>query len=313
MTKKYKNKCTGDIVELVEPGYYYKLESNPECLFPVNIVKDRDDWEEIVEQLYEILEYKSEHGIWYRSPDIEGDAIMYCLYRENSDARSTEDHMLRHPEHYQIHKVKRLSDNSIWTIGDTIIHSNMYPNDSPFTIGNFQKGLPVYGDIWANEGNEKGQLNIRFWKHIPVVEEPKIRHLDIHTYLTDTQWIQVKEHLSTIAGKDIIDTIPGTQLPKVLLTTEDGISYISDDEIVYGVRIETYHIDSELWESTRMVVAAARQIRGYKWFSTENARDKFIIENKAVLSLKGILTVLHLTHESIRQLKEEIKKKLNMK
>lgn len=69
---------------------------------------------------------------------------------------------------WYIYQVRRESDQQIFTIGDTIIHSNDRPENS-FVIDNFQIG--VQNDIWTNPTKEKGTCNIRYWKK---VNAPKV-------------------------------------------------------------------------------------------------------------------------------------------
>ena len=164
--KKYKHKGTGKIAELMVDNNYYHVECghHPVAAW---IVESGNDWEEIEEpKEYEIQAYvdidKPAH-IYNRTPDGR-------FARELTKIPCDKDILLKN--NCKIYSVKRLSDGSIWRIGDTIVHSNCRLEEA-FIIDNFQLG--VQNDIWANPKGEKGYCHFSYWEKVEPVQVPTDR------------------------------------------------------------------------------------------------------------------------------------------
>lgn len=105
--RKFKHKITGDIViETVCKGNRYY--SNGPHDIPAVFVENTNDWEEIIEKDYEILAFSFENRIDYK--------VCTGLFKFKgaiSNGWPEESY-----KNWQIHSIKRLSDNEIFTIGD---------------------------------------------------------------------------------------------------------------------------------------------------------------------------------------------------
>jgi len=106
---KFKHKETGKIAERVtQPlGYCLKSES---LFFPCWLIENSNDWEEVKENGYEILEFSC-------------DIVSVDLKRnENSGfgQYQVDENTLLNSSLHKIYSVKRLSDGEIFTIGDLV-------------------------------------------------------------------------------------------------------------------------------------------------------------------------------------------------
>jgi len=105
--RKFKHKITGDIViETICKGNRYY--SNGPHDIPAVFVENSNDWQEIIEKDYEILAFSFENRIDYK--------VCTGLFKFKgaiSNGWPEESY-----KNWQIHSIKRLSDNEIFTIGD---------------------------------------------------------------------------------------------------------------------------------------------------------------------------------------------------
>lgn len=98
---KIKHKPTGFIID----------DNNGFVTAPVSVLKQGNDWEEIKENTYEILSFQVQGGdIVYKPKDHEGLSDFQWFLHGGGEMYGP-----------KIHSVKRLSDESIFTIGDKII------------------------------------------------------------------------------------------------------------------------------------------------------------------------------------------------
>ena len=85
-------------------NYYYRLiEGVSNTFTPKNIENQPEFWQPVVEKDYEILEYKTESGISCKAPFL------------------SDSHQFYIDERCKIYSIKRISDNSIFTIGDDVL------------------------------------------------------------------------------------------------------------------------------------------------------------------------------------------------
>jgi hypothetical protein len=120
--KKYKHKQTGKIAERVEDvTIFYKVQFPDNNCFPIWVVENSCDWEEIKEKIYEILAYKHKiNGIIYTKGTGE------CFYTKGSTIPYSAKGY--YTELYDIYSVKRLNDGEIFTIGDNVEYQ-LYTGD----------------------------------------------------------------------------------------------------------------------------------------------------------------------------------------
>jgi len=114
--KKYKHKPTGSIVE--KSSINGKWYSEFGGVISEYYIKG-DDWEEVKQPIYEILSYKYDNRIFtYDNTESLGKNIRNYLDKNNSIIQSYDMHLLKIPP--EIHSVKRLSDNKVFTISDDL-------------------------------------------------------------------------------------------------------------------------------------------------------------------------------------------------
>lgn len=115
--RKFKHKHTGDIVQTsCEKGYYKNINIPMGNLLPGKYIENSNDWEEIIEKEYEILEYYQKE-------------YTYSKIHQNWDYVSKQN--------YPIKTVKRLSDGEVFTIGDKINILNRTDNYNNLKIRGF--------------------------------------------------------------------------------------------------------------------------------------------------------------------------------
>lgn len=99
--RKFKHKITGKFVEKTTSGDFYV---NNHELIPCWCVENSNDWEEIIEKDYEVLEYKSIQGIHCEKGQYFFDVVS----------------QYGNPNEWFIYKIRRKSDGVEFKIGDKI-------------------------------------------------------------------------------------------------------------------------------------------------------------------------------------------------
>lgn len=106
--KKFKHKITGIVAEKLNTCEKYKLKISTSDIIPAWVIENSNDWEEIVEKDYEILEYKSIQGLHCEKGQ-------YCF-----DVVS----QYGNPNEWFIYKIRRKSDGVEFKIGDKVYNPN---------------------------------------------------------------------------------------------------------------------------------------------------------------------------------------------
>jgi hypothetical protein len=116
--KKYKHKQSNDqVIELViNKGYYQSIFTN--TTLPAKYIENTNDWEEVVEKNYKILELKNTSNdiIFHRCED---DKFSSTYPLDKKRGFENEGYFLK-MSHFTIHSVTRLSDGEVFTVGDEI-------------------------------------------------------------------------------------------------------------------------------------------------------------------------------------------------
>ena len=120
--KKYKHKGIGFIAELNPNGVNYILKENrqiPEQL-PLWVVENSNDWEEVVEKEFEVLELTKPYSSSYSGVIIKPKQDLEACLKLG----------------WNINSIKRLSDGIIFKVGDKVTISKLY-KPIPFVISKF--------------------------------------------------------------------------------------------------------------------------------------------------------------------------------
>lgn len=114
--KKYKHKPTGNIYEIYGHSGNIVNNNNASSMLPLWLTHDSNDWEEIIEKDYLILEIKSVGGCHW----IYDEKTKKYVQNKFSFQHCLDDFFEKNvlSSKYFIFKIKRLSDNEIFTIGD---------------------------------------------------------------------------------------------------------------------------------------------------------------------------------------------------
>lgn len=112
--KKYKNKITEELAEQIEEDDFYKVSNSWERI-PKRFIEKSNDWEEIIEKDYLILEIKSGGYHWIYDEKTKKYVCTRYGVQHSLDAFCKKGVL---NSGYFIFKVKRLSDNEIFTVGD---------------------------------------------------------------------------------------------------------------------------------------------------------------------------------------------------
>lgn len=200
----------------------------------------------------------------------------------------------------KIWAVKRLSDNEIFTVGETI--SSRATGDS-IEIDNFHinKSNNV---VYANPKEKSTYwMHISNWQKIEEsVEEPKLREITIKFIATDSEWEEkidefrklVGDHNPEIEGIEYYhkgkpeQKVPEPEELPVLLVTEDGVSITDPQQ-------DTWLLYPRIGWDMRDEVLAEDVVKVYltpnsqwKVFSSLNARMEYISKHKPILSCRDI-------------------------
>lgn len=145
--KRFKHKQTGHIATETHSEKNYKVSYPQNYTIPKWIVENSNDWEEVKEENYEILSFRSttKDPLIVNKNEIGSFGRCVPLNRLLFGICSVEDGT------WEIYSVKRLSDGEIFTIGDSIIFENFNVKVSNFNI--------VDGLMFVNFDREVGDLN----------------------------------------------------------------------------------------------------------------------------------------------------------
>ena len=235
--KRFKNKITGDIAELEFDTRYYLVKN--ESHIPSRLIENSNDWEEVKEQEFEILEFTAQ---------VTG--LKHVLredgkYNPNGLSKET---LLEHSVlPLQITKIKRLFDDEDFSIGDRVIY-NYKANYAPWIIDNFL--LRSDGKILARSKNN----------YICVVVS------------------EIKK------------------APEPLFVTEDNVEIFEGDNYWFywtknPASMQYVNIPYEVFNAKKLDRDSVYS-HSAKFFSTKEAAEKYIDENKPKYSKKEIKEAL---------------------
>lgn len=188
-------------------------------------------WEEVVEKEYEILSFiNTSNKVVFKK--CEGGNFSSV---NNVGKGSCTEEFFLNLDYFKINSVKRLSDNEIFTVGDTIRHE----------IGVIRKIHSidiVNNSLYFNSLESKTKQEMHF-RLVSKVEE-------------------------------------------ILFTTEDGVD-IYQDTPHYPVELKYY----KLHVNARGKMFSKSDKNKFKIFSTKEAAERYILENKPCLSLKDVFRI----------------------
>jgi len=212
---------------------------------------------------------------------------------------------------YSIWAVQRSSDGVQFSIGDKVIWNWISDVKEPVIIKRFW----VDGDTIRFSKSEVGSgwdmnyletcNNLRHYIEAVPVEEEIEREIVIRIKSTEEKYLKLHRIAVDAIHEATAESATIPEALKVLLTTEDGAKYYNEGSTVWG-------IDSE-YGPLKMLVAAAKMMTECKWFSTEAARDEYVVNNKPVLCLREIMNTGHISATTMLLLEYKIKKNLGMK
>jgi hypothetical protein len=141
--KKYKNKITGDIAEL-KSNVGYSLNRHTIGLIPIEYIENSNDWEEIVEkpENYEILSFKKKSNGTITTKRSNG---LFLNIKQQGNGEFPEKRDL---DIWDIHSIKRKSDNEIFTIEDKLTEGTILK----FKLSNYNDG--IYADTRRIDGDD---------------------------------------------------------------------------------------------------------------------------------------------------------------
>lgn len=233
--------------------------------------------EKIEENYWEIVEYKEvrngtiwrrkEKGKWIHESGAggflnDGDIDRYMSYKT-----------------FQINSILIKSTNEVFKVGDKVVWDSDWYKIGEFaiikTIGSDKNGIYLQVDstdhIYRSEEMKEWKM-----KHYTKLETTKITlQIDGTTYTVSQDVTdEINKILQTVAvGKK-----------GVLLVTEDSVNIAYHNYNLYGIYTESWNC----LERKAQEVADGTIVPLCKWFSTEEARQQYIILHKPVISLSDI-------------------------
>ena len=240
-------------------------------------------------QEYEILCLKSSLGSWYLKEDgffrNENSLVFYSLFQILNDINT---------KHLSIESVKRLSDGQVFSVGDGM----KYKGKENELWGVNRKYCIIYyfsikeGFIFVNDHFENIERvgHISEWiLNVPeivilttedgvVITDPYARLYGVNTQFHKMWNLTAKNYANTdiilFKNEPAMNDYILINKYKIILTTEDGVNITNSKQMIYGVEKDfscTYNISANNYEDDTP-----------KYFSTEIARDEYILQNKPI-------------------------------
>lgn len=246
----------------------------------------------VEEKTYEVTQYKTDRGIWIYRPQNSDDRYRRYYLDDMDDTVNTEEFMLQYPEKYKIWQVKRLSDNSIWTVGDSVTMGS----ESPYVIEKIEIQSSWNGGIKVTTSGPS--TAIEYLKHYQKLIQDKVEveqdyELIVKCRMASQAWEKLVGEIDDIIGTDqgkvyVQPSAPVQEVKKVLLRTEDGVDITDECQIVYAVYPDNnYELDMTTAANAGNITKSIG-----KWFSTWDDRNEWIEYNKPYLSQKEVNDVI---------------------
>lgn len=284
-------KTPNGLYEGYQYNYYTKhVENNPEY------------WEEVIEKDYEIISYVAKDN------------------PTNITTKRRGAHL--HEEYWTIHKVKRLSDGEIFTVGD---RAKVYEYGSIKTIDSMDlitKCSSMKQGIWLNYNSGSSHIIHAIKQKQPIF----LTHNGQDIFEGDTVWYVNKERLdldhftthSNITFRSDINAYFLTKEAaedyikrnKVLFTTADGVG-IKKGNMVHGVYRTTHTISNTVVGCNRGLHDTFEAI-----FSTRAAAENYLVQKSHSLSIEDFWEFVCWGGSNIaksKRLKRLVKERLNLK
>lgn len=288
--RKFKHKITGDIViETVCKGNRYY--SNGPHDIPAVFVENSNDWQEIIEKDYEILAFSFENRIDYK--------VCTGLFKFKgaiSNGWPEESY-----KNWQIHSIKRLSDNEIFTIGDKTNNG---------TISKFEN-CSVGIRVFFKEKPENYHVNLNTIKKVIYLftthDGVDIYEYDfVHWvafckdktpyYLYKSDFVKGHLELDLVNTYKIFSTKQAAEeylaKNKVLFVTDDGV-ILHKGDICYHVY--RFNVEDNWGNYNKIEVGNFSRLDAniHKYFSTEAKAKEFIDLNKPQYSKQDVINMFN--------------------
>lgn len=308
MNKQYKLvKCypgspeLGVIVENRNGSIYFpetnKSWSSTELNYFDKIVTNNPEfWEQVIEKEFEILELsyvsssenvkiKYNNGI----PIVRSDGKCVSNTCQIKEFTKTD-----WEKYIKIISIKRLSDNTVFTIGDRVKQSNVQHNNI-FTITGFCLDVNRKNLLAIGNGGIKIS-KIEHYKPLFTTEDGKpVFEGD------NVAWVIRDEfsHMLTLCKLHIITCLNKPETCKIFSTKEAALEYvksvrkplfISEDGVEIFEGQNYFSIDAALNEKIQEVFSTKNTIKScfYRYFSTKEKAEEYILLNKPCLSINDI-------------------------
>jgi len=282
--RKFKHKITGDIViETICKGNRYY--SNGPHDIPAVFVENSNDWQEIIEKDYEILAFSFENRIDYK--------VCTGLFKFKgaiSNGWPEESY-----KNWQIHSIKRLSDNEIFTIGDKTNNGTIskFENCSVGIRGFFKEKPENYH---VNLNTIKKVIYL-FTTHdgVDIYEDDFVHWVAFYKdktpyYLYKLCFVKGHLELDFVNTYKIFSTKQAAEeyvaKNKVLFVTEDGV----------GIRKGNYYYLLAQHKIINKMLAIGNEsliLSDYFRFSTEEKAQEYIDLNKPQYSKQDVINMFN--------------------
>jgi hypothetical protein len=258
--------------ELGENYWYFTS-----CLSPADVEGNPEFFEEIIEKQYEILSFICNKDL--RSNFISKGAILHKTENgkfEYGIIRDFEERILT-LSHWDIHSIRRLSDNEVFSIGDVLIDTSNKSQGS-FTLKEIEfESAPI----------DKGSGKLSF----------------VHTHPILGKWILLekleKAKPVLLVTEDSKQIFEDDSYWFVWLSNKAAAQH-QKGMVVYG----PYH--------ARPLIGEDAWSKDAKHFSSKEAAQEWIILNKPVLSINDVLQHIRQVSKTLDEgsLKEFVKSRL---
>ena len=261
--------------EPIEEGYMKVYDPNINFLFQKKWYREVEP----VKQDYEIMSFKNGKGDIFEKTD-KGNFTTY-----NSENTYSLDRMIEGIQVYAtfIHSVKRLTDGEVFTVGDDERHINGKIAKIIISDKNEVWLCNVYNlRIFLRDAVKVKQPSILLTTEDGVsIMDKNIRIFVVNKNLAHSYYIRAEKCINDLkclyfstyaAGEEYI--LKNKPKPIVLLTTEDSVEITDGKELIHWIDEKFYKYNSKAKDLANVSYC--------KYFSTEAARDEYILQNKPV-------------------------------
>jgi hypothetical protein len=274
---------------------------------PEKEIKDTKYWEQAIEDDYEILSILG--GVTQSFYILDKETGLYVNKAEY--AKFTISELLR--QDCTIHSVKRLSDSEIFTVGDKVqlIPGDWKDQNTILSKIEIKDNVVVF-EITQEKYKSKYSQGIQDWRK---TKKPLFTTEDgVNIFEDDKCWVVSKNNYLLVEYR--INNLDIFYRPRdnwYFSTKEAAEKYIRKNKPLFRTEdsVDIYEGDSFYFVTKSFLIeriTATKLKQSDKTFSTREAAEEYILENKPCLSINDVMSVDYNPVETLTSSSEKLKK-----